>query len=75
MGEDDRPLSGGAVPSHRSEGLLLRLADDRATLLIDITAETCSDGMSDRAYGLATRMVEMERDATSVYWGCCSVAP
>ena len=75
MGEDDRPLTGSAVPSHLSEGLLLRLADDRTTLLIDITAEACSDGMSDRAYGLATRMVEMERDTTSVYWGCCSVAP
>ncbi|MEM9318702.1 MAG: SH3 domain-containing protein [Pseudomonadota bacterium] len=47
-------------------------AANRVTALI--TQRSCSDGMSDRAYGLGATLI---RDAaqTQIMQGCCSIAP
>ena len=35
----------------------------------------CSDGMSDRPYGLSIDMLVTDKSAVTLYSGCCSVAP
>lgn len=50
-------------------------------ILLSIAVETCSDGMSDREYGIAVDMLLTRPDlsgddsVTGLYSGCCSIQP
>ncbi|WP_205518781.1 COG3650 family protein [Pseudotabrizicola algicola] len=70
----------GAVPmavTHEAvadHGYLVQLEEGPSlnrTLII--TREACSDGMSDRAYGFATRMFTEAPDGNSALHGCCTL--
>ena len=45
------------------------------TLNAVIEAGLCSDGMSDRAYGLGIRLIRQGPDGPALYAGCCALAP
>lgn len=40
-----------------------------------VTRAACSDGMSDRDYGLRVEFLELLGDGFTAYSGCCSLAP
>lgn len=46
--------------------------DEKGTITLGIAPEACTDGMSERAYGLGARLSEGDAPALT---GCCSVAP
>jgi len=52
----------------------LLLRGDAGSITATITPEACSDGMSDRAFGLAVLMVLEGPGAPRLLSGCCSVA-
>ena len=59
----------------RSPRRTLMGAEDGTRLTAVVTPAACSDGMSDRAYGLDATLV-IERDGTlEMRTGCCSIAP
>ena len=70
----------GAVPmavTHEavaSEGFLLQL-EEGPTLnrTFIVSREICSDGMSDRSFGFATRMFTEAPDGNSSLQGCCTL--
>jgi len=47
--------------------------EDGRTLTATIRTEVCSDGMSDRAYGLAIDLLMRGQDGSRLLTGCCSV--
>ena len=52
------------------------LADEGAErLMLVATPKACSDGMSDRAYGLEATVVREGEGGTQMLAGCCSIAP
>lgn len=70
----------GAVPltvTHEAvsdQGFLFELEEGptlNRTLIV--TREACSDGMSDRAFGFATRMFTQAPDGNSALSGCCTL--
>ncbi len=68
-------LAGRIVPASGvigRYGLNAAGPDDRAA--VSIRAQTCSDGMSDRLYGLAADVI-LSGAQTGVYSGCCTIAP
>lgn len=44
-------------------------------LTATIATEACSDGMSDRAYGLSVDIILEDAFDAALYSGCCSIAP
>lgn len=48
---------------------------DTRSLTALIVPVACSDGMSDRAYGLDVTIILTERDGPHMLTGCCSIAP
>ncbi|MFW2545534.1 COG3650 family protein [Primorskyibacter sp. 2E107] len=46
---------------------------DGRTMTAVITPEICSDGMSDREYGLSVTLVSQDSSETQVYSGCCTL--
>lgn len=60
------------LPADPRRVLLLR--SEAATATATITPEACSDGMSDRQFGLAVLMVLEGADAPRLLSGCCSIA-
>ena len=72
-GEDDRPLTIERVTGAAGSGSRVVVARDKqGSVTLGIAPEQCSDGMSDRAFGLGARL--SEGDAPALI-GCCSVAP
>ena len=62
------------VPGDVRRALFARDARTRVTAAI--TPQACSDGMSDRAFGLGAMVVlEDEEAASMLLTGCCSIAP
>jgi len=60
------------IPADPRRALLLR--SEAATATATITPEACSDGMSDRLFGLAVLVVTEGTDAPRLLSGCCSIA-
>ena len=55
--------------------VLVATGDERRFTL-SATPQACSDGMSDRAFGLgALLVIEAEGEAPAILAGCCSIAP
>ncbi|MBN2630910.1 MAG: hypothetical protein JXR75_10275 [Rhodobacteraceae bacterium] len=56
------------------EGFLFSLEEGptRSRTMI-VTRESCSDGMSDRAFGFATRMFIEAPDGNAAFQGCCTL--
>ena len=52
----------------------LILAEGKLRITATITPQSCGDGMSDRAFGLAA-VVIVEDDGPRLLTGCCSIAP
>lgn len=52
----------------------LLLRSETAAATATITPEVCSDGMSDRLFGLAVLVVVEDTDAPRLLSGCCSIA-
>lgn len=72
-GEEDRPLVIDTVTGAAGSGSRVVVARDKqGSVTLGIVPEQCSDGMSDRAFGLGARLSEGDAPALS---GCCSVAP
>ena len=71
MGEDDLTLPAGRirVSAKETDRYFLDLGPVHAALL---EAEICSDGMSDRLYGLQINLVV---DQSDIVRGCCSLVP
>ncbi len=62
------------LPGEPGETLIVELSDRRMTLMS--TAMECSDGASDRLYGLSGRLlIEEDGAPPRVLAGCCSMAP
>lgn len=56
------------------EGNLIQLEEGPTlTRTLIVTREACSDGMSDREYGFATRMFTEAPDGNSALMGCCTL--
>ncbi|RVT83392.1 peptide-binding protein [Rhodobacteraceae bacterium CCMM004] len=53
----------------------VRLVSDGAEIAGVVTRERCSDGMSDRPFGLSILATLTRRGDTALYEGCCSVQP
>ena len=70
---EDRSLSAGLVQTaiNRSAPLFLGLGNGHAAI---IRHEACSDGMSDRAFGLSVNFLVPD-DGLSLMTGCCSIEP
>ena len=64
---------GGARLRHLRHALFADGGDTVVTAMIG--RNQCSDGMSDRAYGLGIDLLVTDKTALKVYSGCCSVAP
>ncbi|QPH55981.1 SH3 domain-containing protein [Pontivivens ytuae] len=62
------------LPDALGETVIVELSDRRMTLMS--TAMECSDGASDRLYGLTSRLL-IEKDGTppQLLAGCCTMAP
>lgn len=70
---DDRPLTIESVTGEAGSGSRVVVArDERGSVTLGIAPEQCSDGMSNRAFGLGARL--SEGDAPALI-GCCTVAP
>lgn len=59
-------------PSNQRRGLVLR--NQTATATATITPQVCSDGMSDRLFGLEALVVMQGEGGPRLVTGCCSVA-
>lgn len=69
----DRALTIDTVTGAAGSGSRVVVARDKdGAITLGIAPEQCSDGMSDRAFGLGARL--SEGDAPALV-GCCSVAP
>lgn len=72
------PVSGTAPGAYRSlsdrrlEGLVLTLFDGR-TVYATLRPEQCSDGMSDRTYGISVSTFVTGGARTEFLSGCCSI--
>ena len=64
---------GNGVPRHPLRAVIAEGGGRRLTAAL--TPQACSDGMSDRAYGLAATLVLEGADGPELLVGCCSVAP
>lgn len=78
MGGGDQRLSldvvlDSGVPGWPRRAIIAR--SDTRTLTATITQADCSDGMSDRSYGLETTVILQEAGEFSMLTGCCSIAP
>jgi len=63
------PVDWSATPaSHRH-----RMAFVAGTMVGTVAREMCSDGMSDRLFGLEVTLTDIDR--RQVWWGCCTIAP
>lgn len=75
IGEDPVPLSqiwqGSGM---RPDRFSLLAAGGGRSLAASIRREACSDGMSDRAYGLDIDLILDGDGPTSMFSGCCSLA-
>lgn len=61
------------APDEPWRELIAEVGEARLTALLSATA--CSDGMSERLYGLAVDVVIEAADGSSYRRGCCSIAP
>lgn len=71
--EDERRL---AFPvDHVAPGGYYLYAEDMTARYyhLTITREACSDGMSDREYGLSARLFVQFREGNQLYTGCCTL--
>lgn len=68
-------MQGGLLDTPLSTDQTYRFNTTNADIVLDLSPEPCSDGMSDMAYGLTVRMLELREGDTGVFYGCCSVAP
>jgi uncharacterized membrane protein len=72
-GEQDRPLAIDTVTGAAGLGSRVVVARDaEGSVTLGIAPELCSDGMSDRAFGLGALLSEGNAPALT---GCCSVTP
>ena len=63
------------VPSENRTDRHALFADGGDTVVTAMIGRNqCSDGMSDRAYGLGTDLLVTDKTALKVYSGCCSIA-
>jgi uncharacterized membrane protein len=73
----DRPLGIGTMWSHGTPWATtvgVRFDDQNAMAIL--RGEACSDGMSERAYGISIDLFVTEADAGNIIWsGCCSITP
>lgn len=64
------------VPSANRPDRHALFADGGDTVVTAMVGRNrCSDGMSDRAYGLGIDLLVTDKTEVTVYSGCCSVAP
>lgn len=64
------------VPSENRPDRHALFADGGDTVVTAMIGRNqCSDGMSDRAYGLGIDLLVTDKKAVKVYSGCCSVSP
>ncbi|MEQ8898739.1 MAG: SH3 domain-containing protein [Roseovarius sp.] len=64
------------VPSANRPDRHALFADGGDTVVTAMVGRNqCSDGMSDRAYGLGIDLLVTDKTEVKVYSGCCSVAP
>lgn len=77
--EQSRPLQRRAVvdtPNQRSPARSLIAGDDKGRLTVVLQRGQCSDGMSDRVFGLsATLLFEGAGQASEMRNGCCRITP
>ncbi len=64
---------GGAIPGDVRRGLVA--AGDGKQIHAAISPGACSDGMSDRAFGLSAAVILDEGAGPRLLHGCCSIAP
>jgi uncharacterized membrane protein len=73
----DQPLVIGAMWSNQgawATTAAVRFDDQNAMAVMH--GEACSDGMSERAYGISIDLVVTEAEAGNIAWsGCCSITP
>jgi uncharacterized membrane protein len=73
----DRPLAIGTTWSHSTPWATtvgVRFDDQNAMAVM--RSEACSDGMSERAYGISIDLFVTDSDAGNITWsGCCSITP
>ena len=53
----------------------LILAEGRLRITFTINPQSCSDGMSDRVFGLGTLVIVEDGDGPRLLTGCCSIEP
>ena len=77
--EQSRPLQRRVVvdnPARREPARSIIAGDDKGRLTVVLTPAQCTDGMSDRFFGLsATLLFEGAGQATRMENGCCRITP
>ncbi len=68
-------VTGARMSANRLDRWAITGTNGTANMVATISAQMCSDGMSDRAYGLTIDLVITRPDATQVYSGCCTLQP
>ena len=72
----DMAVDWRASPENRGAGAFGFAASHYdATAFATLRRATCSDGMSDRLYGLGTEVFITQYGHTRAYQGCCSLSP
>lgn len=72
----DMAVDWRASPENRGAGVFGFAASHyEATAFATLRRATCSDGMSDRLYGLGTDVFITQYGQTRAYQGCCSLSP
>lgn len=72
----DMAVDWRASPENRGAGVFGFAASHYdATAFATLRRATCSDGMSDRLYGLGTEVFITQYGQTRAYQGCCSLSP
>jgi len=72
----DMAVDWRASPENRGTGVFGFAASHyEATAFATLRRATCSDGMSDRLYGLGTEVFITQYGQTRAYQGCCSLSP
>lgn len=72
MGTEVAELTMGMPMASRNDTRRFALRGDDLTVLI--ARASCSDGMSDRAYGLTVDMLWQDAGVPSLFSGCCNLA-
>lgn len=74
-GPDDLAITEVIPAAGRSDVIGLQLSAQSSTGFASLHATQCSDGMSDRVFGISLDLFLLQAEGATGYSGCCSLSP